>query len=82
MVILNGCTQGKIHFLNLVSLSLSLSLSLSPDTTGFVSNESLELLAIKDLHSRLDDNNDGQVDLQESDEVNSINNTIFDTFSV
>ena len=80
MVILNGCTQGKIHFLNLVSLSLSLSLS--PDTTGFVSNESLELLAIKDLHSRLDDNNDGQVDLQESDEVNSINNTIFDTFSV
>ena len=78
MVIFNGCTQGKIHFLNLVSLSLSLS----PDTTGFVSNESLELLAIKDLHSRLDDNNDGQVDLQESDEVNSINNTIFDTFSV
>ncbi|XP_003387480.1 PREDICTED: stromal interaction molecule 1-like isoform X2 [Amphimedon queenslandica] len=31
-------------------------------------NETMEVLAIKDLHSRLDDNNDGQVDYKESTE--------------
>ena len=32
-------------------------------------NETLEVLAIKDLHSKLDDNKDGQVDYEESTEV-------------
>ena len=51
-----------------------LSPPLSPPLESLMvaSNETLEVLAIKELHSRLDDNKDGQVDYEESTEVGNL----------
>ena len=61
-----------LSFLSLsLSLFLSFYLSLIHTTESLMigHNETLEVLAIKDLHSKLDDNKDGQVDYEESTEV-------------
>ena len=66
-----------LMFLSLPPSSLPHSLPFSLPSSLLESlmithNETLEVLAIKDLHSRLDDNKDGQVDYEESTEVGNL----------